>query len=162
VIESSDKKNVYHPVFVHQIDPSDVNIIYEGSNPNDRVYEALKNGDPHNHVDLAWIGEGYSAAQYDLFKADVDRYVEFFFSIEPYKSHKDKFNVFGVFRASPESGVDQPTKGIFKRTSVHASFNALVEKQQKLIKLARRIASKETALLSRAAIWLDPVRRVGT
>ena len=144
VIEASDKKNVYHPIFVHQIDPSDVNIIYEGPNPNDRVYEALKNGDFHSHVDLAWIAEGYSAEQYDLFKADVERYIEFFFGIEPYKSHKDKFNVYGVFRASPESGVDQPTKGLFKRTSVHASFNALDTERYMLIddnKAFRDVAS---------------------
>ena len=31
----------------------------------------------------------------------------------------------GVFRASAESGVDEPTKGIFRNTVVNASYNAL-------------------------------------
>ena len=46
------------------------------------------------------------------------------FSVEPYKSNKDKFNIRGVFRPSPESGMDQPRQHSFKSTTFNASFNA--------------------------------------
>jgi hypothetical protein len=161
VIESSDKKNVYHPIFIHQIDPSDVNIICEGKNPDDRVYEALKNGDPHTHVDLAWISEGYSAAQYDLFKADVNRYVDLFFGVEPYKTYKDRFNIYGVFRPSPESGVDQPTKGIFKHTTVNASFNALDTERYMLIDDNKAFRDVASCVPYDAAIIMVNIDRYG-
>lgn len=125
VIEARDRKNILHPLFIERIDPSDVNIIKQNHNKDDKVYESLKNGDPHDKVDFVFVAEGYTAEQWDKFKKDVKRFTGVLFTIEPYKSNKEKFNVSGVFRPSAESGVDQPTRGIFKNTVVSASYNAL-------------------------------------
>jgi len=43
----------------------------------------------------------------------------------PYKSHKDRINIHGVFRPSTESGCDEPTRGSYRKTALDASFNAL-------------------------------------
>ncbi len=124
VLEKRDRKNILHPIFIQKIDPKAVEIIKEEPRKSDRVYVALKNGDPHKKVDLAWIAEGYTAEEYETFRKDVDHYLKVFFSIEPYKSNKEKFNIYGVFRPSSESGIDQPRKGIFKNTALNGSFNA--------------------------------------
>lgn len=125
VLETRDKENLLHSLFVRQIDPSEISIIKEKPQDGVKVYEALKNGDPHNKVDLVWIAEGYTESEYTKFKGDVDRFIDLFFGIEPYNKYKKKFNICGVFRASAESGVDEPRKGIYKNTAINSSFNAL-------------------------------------
>jgi hypothetical protein len=124
VIETRDKKNLLHPLFDAKIDPSDVEVIKETVNAQDFIYEAVKSGDPHKCVDLTFVAEGYTAAEKDKFKSDVDRFANYLFTIEPYKSRKSKFNVYGVMRPSPESATDQPRQGVFKKTILNSSFNA--------------------------------------
>ncbi len=125
VMEARDKLNILHPSFILKIDPADISIIKESARSEDRVYQALLSGEAHDKVDLAFIAEGYTADQFDKFKNDVDRYMEALFEYEPFKSVKDKFNVYGVFRPSAEAGVDQPTRNTYKNTVLDASFNAL-------------------------------------
>ncbi len=124
VMESRDKKNLFHPVFQMTIDPGSIQINHETADPGIRVYRVM-DGDPHYRVDLAWVAEGYREDQFDQFKKDVDRYVGIFFSAEPYKSNRGAFNIYGVFKASPESGVDEPERTVFRNTALNASFNAL-------------------------------------
>ena len=125
VIEARDRKNLLRPIFEQKIDPADADIVKETANAGDFVYEALKSGDPHKCADLAFIAEGYTVAEKNKFKADVDRFAGYLFNVEPYQSLKNKFNVYGVMRPSPESGMDEPRQGIFKKTTLNASFNAL-------------------------------------
>jgi hypothetical protein len=126
VLEARDRKNILHPVFTETIDPDDVNIIRENPDNNDIVYKALINGEPHSKVDFVFVGEGYTAGQSDKFKKDVDHFIKVLFRVEPYKSNKEKFNIYGVLRPSAESGVDEPRKGIFKNTHImHSSLTGI-------------------------------------
>ncbi len=125
VFERRNRQNILEPLFQHRIDPSDYHINKENTDSGDLIYEALKNGHPHIKVDLAWIAEGYTAQEFDKFKQDVDRFMKALFEVAPYDRLKDRFNIYGVFRPSAESGVDQPREGIFKETSLNSSFNAL-------------------------------------
>ncbi|MBN2207185.1 MAG: hypothetical protein JW742_07260, partial [Candidatus Aminicenantes bacterium] len=110
--------------FTTTIDPSDYHIVRESPATGDVVYEALKSGDPHEKVDLVFLAEGYTLEDKDKFKADVDRFAGLLFAVEPYKSAKSAFNVRGVFRPSPERGMDEPRQERYKRTVLDASFNA--------------------------------------
>jgi len=125
VLERRDRRNVPHPLFIRKIDPSSVNIIKEAADERDKVFIALKTGKPSEKVDFVFVAEGYTADQYDKFTRDVERFTDVLFEAEPFKSNKYKFNVAGVFRASAQSGVDEPTKGSFRNTAVSASYNAL-------------------------------------
>ena len=125
VLERRDRQNVPHPLFIGKIDPASANIIKESPDERDKVFIALKTGKPGEKVDLVFVAEGYTGREYDKFTEDVDRFTDVLFEAEPFKSNKYKFNVAGVFRASAESGVDEPTKSIFRNTAVSASYNAL-------------------------------------
>ncbi len=124
VLERGDRHNIYHPIFVQEIDPESIQVRKEGAPAGVRVYRALENGDPHSSVDLAWIAEGYKADEYDKFTKDVDRFIKVLFSYAPYSKHRKDFNVYGLFVASSQSGVDEPRKGIFVNSAVNGSFNA--------------------------------------
>ncbi|MFP4619909.1 MAG: M64 family metallopeptidase [Bacteroidales bacterium] len=143
VIEKRNRKNILEPVFSRTIDPDNENIIREEPDPRDQVYNVLKNGDPRKKVDLVFIAEGYTAKEWGKFKKDADHFTEVLFRAEPFKSHEHLFNVYGAFRPSVESGVDHPTRQIFRNTSLDASFNALNLPRYLLV--GDRIAMRDVA-----------------
>ncbi|MCK4763053.1 MAG: peptidase M64 [Candidatus Aminicenantes bacterium] len=125
VIEKRDRQNRLHPIFETVIAPRGIEINREPLSGDVKVFEILKNGAPHNKVDVAFIAEGYTRAEEGKFKKRLETAAENFFKIEPYKTNKDKFNIYGVFKPSQESGCDEPGHGIYRNTAVHSSFNAL-------------------------------------
>jgi hypothetical protein len=139
VLETRDKYNLLHPLFTQKIDPADYHIIRETTAAGDFIYEALKNGDPHAKVDLVFVAEGYAAEDRDKFKADVDNFTGYLFTIEPYKRAKEKFNITGILRPSPERAMDEPRQGVFKKTGLNASFNAFDLDRYMLIEEGHRL-----------------------
>jgi hypothetical protein len=161
VIESRDKANLLHVLFSKVIDPSDYHIIRESVSGGAYVYEALKNGNSASHVDLAFIAEGYMAEDRDKFKSDVDRFIGWLFAIEPYKSSKDKFNITGVMRPSPERAMDEPRQNVYKKTLVGASFNAFDLDRYMLIEDGRRLREIAAEVPYDALVVMVNSRRYG-
>jgi hypothetical protein len=125
-LERRNKENKLNEFFRQEIDPDDVNIRRDDLNDlRVMVFETDKNGDPHKRVDVAVIAEGYTRLDKDEFLADLGYFQDVFFSQEPYKSNENKFNIYGVFKPSAESGVDEPRAGIFKNTALNCTFNSL-------------------------------------
>jgi len=124
-IEARDTQNELYEIFSQPIDPENVNIIKEAGAKNVKVYEIEKNGNPHHTVDVAFIAEGYTLEEERKVKKDLKKFTGVFFDQEPYKSHREDFNIYGVFKPSAQSGVDEPTHSSFKNTAVNASFNSL-------------------------------------
>ncbi len=125
VIEVRNRQNILEKKYELKMDPDDYHIIKEGSGRSGRVIEALKSGPAHDKVDVVFLAEGYTEQEFDQFKLDLENRTELFFTSEPFKANKDCFNVYGVFVPSQDSGVDEPRKGIYRNTTLNASFNAL-------------------------------------
>ena len=124
-VESRNRENKLKPLFSQVIDPSSVSIIKENLKSGVQVFELVKNGNPHLKVDVALVAEGYTAGEMEKLKLDLKRFTTVFFDFEPYKTYKDRFNIYGVFQASPDSGCDEPRRGIFKNTALNSTFNSL-------------------------------------
>jgi len=124
-IESRDRQNLSHPIFNGEIDPASMTILKKPLSSGVKVFELVKNGDPHQKVDIAFIAEGYTANEEPKLKADLERFVRVLFKLEPYKSQKNQFNIYGVFKASDDSGCDEPSHASFKNTAVNATFDSL-------------------------------------
>jgi hypothetical protein len=146
VVEQRDKRHLLHPLFDQVIDPADYHIIRETPAAGDAVFEVQLTGDPHNKVDFVFIAEGYTAAEKDKFKSDLDRMTAYLFSVEPYKSLKDRFNIRGIFRPSPEQAMDEPRQRVYKKTVLNASFNAfdldrymLIEEDHRMHEIAGQV-----------------------
>ncbi len=125
VIESRDRQNIYHPLFTLRIDPDDYHIVCETPGKSGTVIETVAQGNPHSKVDLVILSEGYTMAERGKFEKDLKRYTDIFFTWEPYKSLRDRFNIRGVFFPSPESGVDEPRQRSYRTTVLDATFNSL-------------------------------------
>jgi hypothetical protein len=125
-VEMRGKDNLLSEIYRSEINPDDLLIIKDAvSDKNVKVIESLKSGDPHIKVDVVILAEGYTVTEEKKFRNDLARFTKIFFNQEPYKSNKDKFNVYGVFKASEESGVDEPDHNSFKKTVLSATFYSL-------------------------------------
>ncbi len=125
VIEVRDKQNVLRPKFIRKIDPGDWHIIREQPGARAQIITVLKNGPAHSKVDIVFLSEGYTQDEFKLFKKDLKERADLFFSVEPYRSNRNRFNLYGVFRPSQQSGVDEPGKQVYRNTILNASYNAL-------------------------------------
>lgn len=125
-MERRDEKQMLFEFFRREIDPEDIMIIKDVVKDWQlKIYNSELNGDPHSRVDVAILSEGYSINDKTKFEKDVKYFTDVFFSQEPYKSNASKFNVYGVFRASEESGIDEPTANIFKNSILSCTFNSM-------------------------------------
>jgi hypothetical protein len=120
-----DRRNVYNLLVSFQIDPADYHIITESPSRRDSVYALVVSGPPHDRVDILIIGEGYTLEERGKFESDLKKYSDVFFSWQPYKEDREKFNLRGIFSPSPEDGVDEPRQGVYRHTLLGASFNSL-------------------------------------
>jgi len=125
-LDRRDKENMLNEIFRSEIDPEDVNIRRDDLiDPSVSVFGQDKNGDAHNRVDVAIISEGYTLLEREKFRKDLAYFTNVFFSEEPYKSNEEKFNIYGVFKPSAQSGVDEPRAGIFVNSILNCTFNSL-------------------------------------
>jgi len=123
-IERRDRSHILSPLFTTEIDPGDYHIIRQKPGFNtDKVFPVVKSGDPRDKVDIVILAEGYRREEIDRFRIDLENYTQLFFTVEPYKSRADDFNISGVFSASEESGTDEPRQFVYKNTRLGSSFN---------------------------------------
>ena len=115
----------------HPIDPSDILIRpVPVSAPSYRYL--LQNGSPSQCIDLAIVGDGYTAEETDKFYDDAIRAVDALTAHEPFSSLKDRFNIVAVAAVSQESGVSIPHRGIWKRTLLKCHFDTCSQKTSAL------------------------------
>ncbi|HJW08526.1 MAG TPA: M64 family metallopeptidase [Holophagaceae bacterium] len=83
-----------------------------------------KHGDPAGKVDLLILGDGYTAKERPKFLKDARRLAGLLFAQEPFKSHRAKFNVWGLCPASKESGISRPSTGQYRQSPIGATYDA--------------------------------------
>ncbi len=103
-------------------------------NPNDsqiikdrpfhfKTEKLIYNGAPSNHLDIAFIAEGYTKKQLKKFKKDAIAQAKYMLSIEPFASMKKDINFYAIYSISEESGTDIPQDSIWKNTILSSHFN---------------------------------------
>jgi len=89
------------------------------------VTTVLSNGTTQSRYDMVILGDGYQASQQAQFNADVQTFLTALFQTPPYQTFAAYYNVHTVFRASNESGADQPdvVPPIFVDTAYDCTYN---------------------------------------
>jgi hypothetical protein len=124
-LESRGKDGVLKEFFRAPIDPDSWTIRRDPPPAGIITVEGFIGGDPPGCVDIAIVGEGYTDEEVAKFEADVKRFTRLMIGHEPYASHRDHINVRGVLLASQESGCDEPSRGVHKRTALGCTFDSL-------------------------------------
>jgi hypothetical protein len=125
-IEKRDKQNLLNEIFSAEIDPADLYIVKDPViNKSVKVIKSSISGNPHNKVDIVIVGDGYTIKEEKKFEKDLKRFTNVLLSNEPYKTYKDRFNIYGVFKASEESGIDEPGANVYKNTVINTTYYSM-------------------------------------
>ena len=129
----------FREMLAFDIDPEDRHIV-PGPVTVLRTVPVQIMGDPQDKVDLVFAAEGYTSAQMSKFRKDAQRMTDYLFTMEPYASRKDDFNVWLVESPSAESGVDIPQDSIWRNTAMDAMFDTFYEDRYLTVMDHRKIA----------------------
>jgi hypothetical protein len=83
----------------------------------------INNGNSQNRVDVAILGDGYTAAQAQQYKTDVQTFMAQVFNTEPLREYQRYFNVHRIDIVSNQSGADHPENGTAVDTALDATYN---------------------------------------
>jgi len=124
-LEVRQADNSLAEIFRQEIDPDDWRIRRDALPDGVVVVDAAVHGDSHSQVDIAIVGDGYTADEEAKFRADVDRFAKTLLGHEPYRGLADSFNLWGVLKPSQENGCDEPSRGVHRNTALGSTFDSL-------------------------------------
>ena len=87
------------------------------------VETIVDNGNALNRVDITILGDGYTAAEMQNYRDDVQRLMTAFFNNDPFRVYSNFFNVHRIDVVSSQSGADHPEKDSFVNTALDATYN---------------------------------------
>ena len=123
VLKKRDRDNSFHEFWSTVVDPNS-RFVNRATPPKaGTVWTLFESGPAAQKVDILLISEGYTAGELPKFHADATRLVDALFAVEPFRSRKSDFNVRGLDLPSPQSGVNRPHVGSFRRTPISAEYN---------------------------------------
>jgi hypothetical protein len=137
VVRKRQADNRFEPVWTTEVDPASRFVNPAPPRPAGQVWNLIESGPPERKVDLLVISEGYTASEMPKFHGDAKRLVEALFAEEPFKSRRADFNVRGLDLPSPQSGVNRPNAGVFRRTPLSAEYN-IFDSERYLLTLDNR------------------------
>ncbi len=120
-IDIRTKNNSFNTLFETKIDPNSISIIKD----KQEKYETQKlhfSGNHNQKLDIVIIPDGYTKEEIDKFHSDSERFMDYFFEVEPFKSNKDKVNFWAVDAVSEESGTDIPGENVWRNTVINTHF----------------------------------------
>jgi hypothetical protein len=74
-------------------------------------------------INVVFLAEGYTTAEYDTFKNDATRQFSALINNEAWSRFADSINGFGIFVASAESGADDPGTNTVRDTYFNGTFD---------------------------------------
>ncbi|MBI3844920.1 MAG: IgA Peptidase M64 [Planctomycetes bacterium] len=114
----------FREIYSALVDPLGRFVNRSAITPRGQGFALFESGPPPTKVDLLVLGEGYTTTEGNKFKSDVSRLVGVMFDTEPYKSHRNDFNVRAIQVPSAQSGISNPRKGVWRDSPLGLSFNA--------------------------------------
>ncbi len=119
-----NEKMGFSQIFTTVINPNDPTVVNTEKKPKTfSVSDAMLNGSPNKKVDILIMGDGYTRDDMEKFRKDLKHFTETLFSYEPFKTHKEDFNVRAIEVISAESGIDMPDLNIWKNTALGTMYN---------------------------------------
>ena len=120
-IECRGVDGLFRTIYTKSILPS--NYFINTEKPLKCDFTKLKiTGDPSQKVDVAILAEGYRKDEMGKFVKDARRLLDSLFSVEPFASQKNQFNLYALETPSEESGTDIPGRNIYVNTLYNSTF----------------------------------------
>ena len=116
-----NRQNVFETRYETYISPRDpfIDQTTAFNFPTKRLHGTAE---PAKALDIVVLPEGYTEAEMEKFEKDAQRFVNYFFEVEPFASHKQDVNFWAVMAPSAESGTDVPHHGVWRNTLLNTHF----------------------------------------
>ena len=121
VLSIRQRDGSFSKLYETVIDPADY-FIRKEKPLTAKAVRIYGNGDPNKSVDLAFIAEGYKSDEMAKFRDDVKKMADALFAEAPFRTFKDRFNIWAVEAISEDSGTDIPGKKVYANTALNSSF----------------------------------------
>jgi len=129
VLKKRSPEGTYNEVWRYSIDPADP-FIDRSLPARQQAIEIEKHGEPPTKVDLLLLGDGYTAGECTTtFQQQAKRLSAALFKVDPFKSRRNDFNVWGLCPPSAQSGIASPSRDIYRRTPVGAAYDAFASER---------------------------------
>lgn len=142
------------------LDPSDRHII-PGPENRYRIVPLQVNGDACDKVDIVIAAESYTESQMAKFRKDAQDLTDYVFSMEPYASRREDFNIWLVESPSQDGGADIPQDGIWRSTVMDSGFDTFYEDRYLTVWNHKKIASAISGAVFDAIIVLANEAKYG-
>ena len=106
------------------IDPADMLVVQAHAPAPAQVLDIHVSGAPAAKVDIAILGDGYTADEADKFAADARRLTDYLFSVEPFKRRAGDFNVRAIAPPAAQAGTNRPSNGTFRHSPSGTTYDA--------------------------------------
>jgi IgA Peptidase M64/Peptidase M64 N-terminus len=114
----------FREMFSVVIDPNDPTAVNRKKHTSPfKEFDVMINGPVEKKVDILIVGDGYTKDDMEKFRNDAQHFTETLFSYQPFKKHKEDFNVRALEVVSEDSGIDKPDQNIWKNTALGTSYN---------------------------------------
>jgi hypothetical protein len=124
VMKKRDTQNVFQVIWTAEIDPAARKVNKSDIVHTETVDVIYENGPAAGKMDIVILGDGYTAAEMDKFRADAKRMADVLLAQEPFARRKTDINIRAVETPSPVSGVSRPHPGLFKRTALSTHYSS--------------------------------------
>ncbi len=124
VLKKRTADGTFREIYSTLIDPSSRIVNRSPVATEAEVLTIQEKGPSATKVDLLILGDGYTAGDTQKYRADVRRLTEALFAVEPFKQHRDAFNVWALDLGAPGNGVTDPRTGTWRKTPLGLTYNA--------------------------------------
>ena len=121
------KRNVdqgFDSLWTAAIDPADMLVVQAHAPAPAQVLDISVSGSPADKVDIAILGDGYTADEAGKFAADARRLTDYLFSVEPFKRRAGDFNVRAIAPPAAQPGTNRPSNGTFRHSPSGTTYDA--------------------------------------
>ena len=122
-VELRDYHDKVNATMTHEVDPADILIRKAGERQVTPYVTLQQAADTSRCIHIAFVAEGYQQHEMNVFINDCRIAMEALFQHQPFRKMQNRFNIIAVQSPSPESGVSEPGKGIWKNTALGAHFD---------------------------------------
>lgn len=91
--------------------------------PNYTTQTIWRTGPSSNRLDIVFLGDGYRATEMGKFDRDVRAFADYMLQTPPYAPYRQAINIHKVNVISRDSGIDRPSRGIFRDTALDMTFD---------------------------------------
>lgn len=107
----------------HTVDPDDILIRRKGFDSHTPYTTLQQPADSTHAIRIAYVAEGYTKDEMELFRSDCREAMEALFEHEPFGQMRSRFGIIAVESASEDSGTSIPHRGMWKRTALASHFD---------------------------------------